>query len=261
MSTKEYFVTKLSFREEEKLIKDVYAYEYDGAELSEGENRQRHWMVNRTLEGSQISIMKPNDKGVWQRGEPFSFTNNLFSWEHQLPQNLSKRKTFVSYYHHDDQLYREKFENLFGDLLISKSVNDGDIDADNSDEYIKQLIQNDCLADTTVLIVLIGSNTKFRKHVDWEISGALSYKVGDKYAGLLGLFLPTHPSYGLQNYIPDSIPKRLYKNHKSGYAILRDWTEDRVKLQEYIELVFAKRDNDKLIVNREIPQMKYNTSE
>lgn len=31
--------------------------------------------------------------------------------------------------------------------------------------------------------------------MDWEISGALNYKVGDHYAGLLGIVLPNHPDY------------------------------------------------------------------
>jgi hypothetical protein len=258
---KEYFVTKLSFRDDEKLIRDVFAFEYNGKTLSKGETRQRHWLVNRTIEGSKISVLKRNEKGKWSRGNQFNYKNNLFSWPETLPENITKRKTFVSFYHKDDQDYREKFENLFGDLVVSKSVDDGNIDSDTSDEYIKQLIQKDYLSDLTVLVVLIGANTKCRKHVDWEISGALNYKVGDNYAGLLGLFLPFHPNYGADKYTPDLIPQRLHTNVKSGYAILRDWTDDRVKLQQYIEKAFAKRNESDKIVNKAIPQMQENTCE
>lgn len=258
---KEYFVTKLSFRDDEKLIRDVFAFEYDGTTLSDGETRQRHWLVNRANEGSKISVLKRNEKGKWSRGNQFTYENNLFSWPETLPENITKRKTFVSFYHKDDQDYRERFENLFGDLVVSKSVDDGDIDSDTSDEYIKQLIQKDYLSDTTVLVVLIGAKTKCRKHVDWEISGALNYKVGDNYAGLLGLFLPSHPNYGADKYTPDLIPQRLQANVKSGYAILRDWTDDRVKLQQYIEKAFAKRNESDKIVNKAIPQMQENACE
>ena len=66
-----------------------------------------------------------------------------------------------------------------------------------SDDYVKQLIQKGYLYDTTVLVVLLGAKTKCRKHVDWEMSGALNRKVGDTYAGLLGLMLLTHPDYGI----------------------------------------------------------------
>lgn len=241
MASKEYFITKLSFREDAKLIQDVFAYDYDGTNLSEGENRLRQWMVDKTNNGVQISVMTPNDKGIWQRGKPFTYTNELFSWEKELPKNITKRKTFVSYFHKDNEDDRTKFENLFGDLVVSKSVHDGDIDSETSDEYAKQLIQNEYLSDTTVLVVLIGPKTKCRKHVDWEISGALNLKVGDTYAGLLGIKLPGHADYGTGNHTYDLLPARLSDNLKTGYAIIRDWTDDRVKMQSYIEEAFANR--------------------
>lgn len=243
MANKEYLITKLSFREDEKLIKEVFAYEYDGTTLSGGENHLRHWMVNRTNEDSQISIMtpNPNEKDKWIRGKPFTYSNGYYSWGHKLPENITKRKTFVSYYHKDNQTDRTKFANLFGDLIVSKSVEKGDIDSDNSDGYIKQLIQKDFLADTTVLVVLIGPKTKCRMHIDWEISGAMNLKVGDNYAGLLGLLLPSHPDYGTGKATYGLMPPRLKDNFKSGYAIIRDWTDDRVLMQSCIEEAFANR--------------------
>ena len=57
------------------------------------------------------------------------------------------------------------------------------------------------------------------------------------------------------------MPKRLAANFKSGYAIIRDWTSDRRKLQDYIEEAFAMRSRDDLIVNREIPQMRKNLTD
>jgi hypothetical protein len=257
----EYFITKLTFREDEKLIKDVFAYESDGKKLSDGETHTRDWLVNRTSFGYSLTTMSKNETGKWQRGNLFTYENNLFTWKTDLPLNITKRKTFVSYYHHDDQSYRERFENLFGDLVISKSVEKGDIDSDNSDDYIKQLIQKEFLFDTTVLVVLIGSKTKCRMHVDWEISGALNYKVGDRYAGLLGLFLPTHPNYGSDKYSPNLVPKRLAENFSSGYAIAKDWTDDRVKMQKYIEEAFSNRKEFLKIINKSIPQMTKDTCE
>lgn len=238
----EYFITKLSFRDDVRLIQDVFVYEFDGQTLSAGESKDRQWMVNKSTQGYQISIMTPNteEDDKWIRGNPFTYQNGYFSWAHVLPVNTTKRKTFVSYYHHDDQDYRNKFERLFGDLIVSKSVEDGDIDSDNSDEYIKQLIQQGYLADTTVLAVLIGPKTKCRKHVDWEISGAISTRVGGN-SGLIGILLPTHPDYGTGRVTYDLLPPRLADNFKSGYAIIRDWTDDRILMQSYIEEAFTNK--------------------
>lgn len=243
MTTKEFFISKLTFREDYRLIKDVFLYEYDGQNLNEGETKDRDWMVHQTNSGHQISVIYPNinDKEKWIRGKNFSYDSNYFRWEKQLPLNTTRRKTFVSYYHHDDQQYKEKFESQFRDLIVSKSVQKDDIDSDNSDQYIKQLIQKGYLSDTTVLVVLIGANTKCRMHIDWEISGALNLKVGEKYSGLLGLILPNHPDYGSGKATYDLMPARLADNFKSGYAVIRDWTEDRVTMQSYIEEAFTNR--------------------
>ncbi len=219
-------------------------------------------MVNRINEGANISIMTPKAdiKNEWKRGRPFAYNNGLFSWEMALPKNITKRKTFVSYYHHDDQEYRNKFENLFGDLIVSKSVEYNDIDSENSDEYIKQLIQKDYLADTSVLAVLVGPKTRCRKHVDWEISGAISTRIGGN-SGLIGILLPSHPDFGSDKYHASNLPARLAANVKSGYAMLRDWTEDREQMQMWIEEAFAnKRDTEKRITTS-IPQMQKDTCE
>lgn len=247
---KEFFVSKLSFQEEERLIDKIYIYEYDGINLDSGSVKDRQWLVNKYNSNYKISTISPNSKkeGNWIRGQEFSYNNNLFSWHSSLPQNITKRKVFLSYYHDEDQYYKEIFKNLFHDLIVNKSVEKDDIDDDNCDEYIKQLIQKDYLADTTVLVVLIGPNTRHRMHIDWEISGALNLKVGDKYAGLLGIKLPNHPDYNTGNHTYDLLPARLSDNLKSGYAIIRDWSEDRVKIQEHIEEAFAKRGTE--LVNK-----------
>lgn len=260
MSAKEYFITRLSFREDEKMIQDVFAYEYNGNSLSDGETRQRLWMVARTTEGSQISIMTPdpNKENSWQREKPFAYENGLYSWSYTLPRNITKRKTFVSYYHRDDQDYHVRFQNLFGDLIVSKSVQAGDIDSENSTDYVKQLIQKDFLSDVTILVVLVGPKTLCRKHVDWEISGALNLKVGNSYAGLIGLLLPTHPEYGKTNYKKENLPMRLAANLDSGFATLYDWSDDRVVMQKRIESAYLKRDESEKIINQSIPQMQNN---
>lgn len=232
------------------------------------ETHDRNWFTQKIRNGKTFCKLIKDKKGNYiVLNEPIRYDSyrDIISLGGQgatkLPQNITKRKTFLSYYHKDEQ-YKRYYENLFDDLIVNKSVQKGDINSDNSDEYIKQLIQKDYLYDTTVLVVLIGDKTKHRKHVDWEISGALNRKVGDHYAGLLGIVLPTHPDYGKPNYQKNhsNFPKRFLANYESGYAVMIDWTEDRVFMQNAIEKAFRQRaNNDKRRNN--IPQMPENTGE
>ena len=175
----------------------------------------------------------------------------------------TKRKTFISYFHKDDEYYKGEFEKLTSDLIVNKSVEDGDISGDNSDDYIKKLIQDGYLRDTTVLVVLVGAKTKCRKHVDWEISGALDLKIGESYAGLFGILLPTHPDFKkpTSSYSYDNVPKRLAENIKTGYAKMINWTDDKKALQSTIESAYIRRKNESDKRVNSIPQMPKNTCE
>lgn len=73
------------------------------------------------------------------------------------------------------------------------------------------------------MVVLIGPNTKHNKHIDWEISGALNPKDGDKSASILGLILSNHSDYGTVRHQYNLFPDRLSDNLKFDYAIIRDW--------------------------------------
>src|SRR3990167_3049598 len=80
-----------------------------------------------------------------------------------------KHNVFISYYHKGNQKYRDEFETLFGHLFINKSVEDGDIDSDNSDEYIKHLIQEDYikrLAATPGYLEYIYQHTRIIKRTN-----------------------------------------------------------------------------------------------
>lgn len=171
----------------------------------------------------------------------------------------TKRKLFISYYHRQDQNFKDRFEQLFGTTFINKSVQNGDINTDVGDEYIKRLIQSsDYLRDASVLVVLCGENTWGRKHVDWEISGALNQKVGG-YSGVLGILLPSHPGFNENKYEENSIPRRLLENIQSGYATIYRWTEDSIEMKRRIEEAFNKKKDYALIKNSS-SQMQRNTA-
>ena len=133
-----------------------------------------------------------------------------------------RHKIFVSYYHFADQGYRDAFERAFGHLFISKSVQPGGISTDVSTEYIKRLILEDYITDASVLVVLVSSKTRCRKHVDWEISAALNKKVGG-YSGLIGVLLPDVSLTPNGHYRYESLPARLADNARSGFAKIYTW--------------------------------------
>lgn len=253
-------ISKISFKTSGKMITEVLVHKDNDTTIRDGTVKDRSWLVQKINSGQTFCCITRKKDGKWYKLSDFILAEKVFKWNGNLPQNLICHKTFVSYYHKEDQSFREEFENLFGDLVVSKSVKDGEIDPDNSAEYTKQLIQKGYLSDTTVLIVLVGPNTKHRKHIDWEISGALNHKVGDGYAGLIGILLPTHPDYVKATYNPKNLPKRLAANIESGYAKLYNWTENRKIMQERIEDAFERRSESNKIKNKSISQMQRNTN-
>ncbi len=149
-------------------------------------------------------------------------------------------KVFVSYHHDNDEWDRDQFEKLFSHIFINKSVNPGDIASDNSDEYIKSLVQDGFLSDASVCVVLVGRETYKRKHVDWEISGAITKKVGGR-SGLVGICLPDHPNFEKNQYNSEITPPRLVDNLESGYAKYYNWSDDPTIMKSCIEEAFKNR--------------------
>ncbi|MCP9291811.1 TIR domain-containing protein [Gracilimonas sediminicola] len=106
---------------------------------------------------------------------------------------MSKKKVFISYHHDNDQNYKNqliKF-NLAHDIFENVSVDTGDISDDLESQRIREIIRDDYLQDSTVTIVLIGTETKGRKHVDWEIYSSMINGKVNKRSGILVINLPT----------------------------------------------------------------------
>ena len=101
-------------------------------------------------------------------------------------------KVFISYYHKDDQWYKDELVK-FGttnSIFIDASVDTGDIPDDLPDERIREIIRDGYLRDSTVTIVLIGTETKRRKHIDWEIYSSMYDGAVNKKSGILIINLP-----------------------------------------------------------------------
>lgn len=254
--SKEYLISKLSFRDSEQLIDNIKVSLVENNSILNFETKDRNWLVDIYNKGNIIRGAFKKIDGLWYRKDPFRVEEGCFKWGYVFPKNIPKRNLFISYYHKDDQGKREEFNNIFGDLIINQSVMLDEINGENSDDYIHRLINQGYMRDTTVLAVLLGPNTKCRKHVDWEIGGALNRKVGDRYAGLLGIRLSSHPDYGLgATYNTANYSERFMANIDSGYAVIIDWTEDRKKLQDAVELAFSRRSESDKIVNANISRL------
>ena len=76
---------------------------------------------------------------------------------------MEKHKVFISFYHNDDQKYKDYIDIYLSNNIINKSVMDGEYDTDDSDEYIKRLIREEKVSDSSVIVVLVGPNTKKKK--------------------------------------------------------------------------------------------------
>lgn len=191
-----------------------------------------------------------------------------------MPAQPTKHKVFVSF-HHADQQYRNEFDQRFGEHFISQSVDYGDIEPQNTDETIKRLVQEDHIVHSSVVFVLYGAQTHERKHVDWEISAALSQKVGG-HKGLAVMLLPGFPisPYNAMNqYEPSRIYPYLHPrtaaNLANGYADLYYWPGmyaglpgvQPVALPTIIETAFKKRDSHSHLIDNSHEQYKRNRGE
>ena len=187
---------------------------------------------------------------------------------------MNKRhKVFVSYYHDEDQAYRECFEELFSDIYdiyVPKSVERGDIDdTRRSTDQIRQIIRDDHLRDSTVTIVLVGAHTWRRKFVDWEIGSSIRQTQDDPRSGLLGILLPTFSDHTtlsgtlrlalsapitdirtvsesgrFLSYDSRRIPPRLHDNIECGFAKIYPWSDDPDTVQSWIHEAFNRRDKN-----------------
>lgn len=101
-------------------------------------------------------------------------------------------KVFISYHHKNDRGYKDRLVE-FGErysIFIDQSVDTGDISDNLSDESIREKIRDEYLRDSTVTIVLVGTETKRRKHVDWEIYSSMYDGAINKKSGILVITLP-----------------------------------------------------------------------
>ena len=88
-------------------------------------------------------------------------------------------------------------------IFVDRSVDTGDIPDEWSDDWIRREIRDRYLRDSTVTIVLVGTETKQRKHIDWEIYSSMYDGSVNRHSGIVVINLPgisdsVHAPYGDQ---------------------------------------------------------------
>lgn len=114
---------------------------------------------------------------------------------------IPRHKVFISYYHYDDQYYKNKLisfneinpntwqqQSIFEDYSVHENEID---DTGLSSEQVRCIIRDEYIKDATVLLLLCGQNTKRRKHIDWEIHAAMYDSSANRQMGIIVINLPT----------------------------------------------------------------------
>lgn len=107
--------------------------------------------------------------------------------------SMPQHKVFISFHHGNDQYYKEELLRLNRqfNMFIDASVDTGGIPEYFDDQKTRQIIRDQYLRDSTVTILLVGTETKRRKHVDWEIYSSMIDGTVNKKSGILVINLPT----------------------------------------------------------------------
>lgn len=115
--------------------------------------------------------------------------------------NIPRHKVFISYFHQDDQYYKNVLINMkeldntklqLISIFDDYSVHEDEIDdTDMSDEQIRCEIRDNYIKNATVFILLCGKNTSKRKHIDWEIHAAMYDSDVNPKMGILVINLPS----------------------------------------------------------------------
>jgi len=140
---------------------------------------------------------------------------------------MVRRSAFVSYHHGNYWLYKDSLctwnqtHGIFEDL----SVNSRDIPDDLPDQTIRKKIRDEYLRDSTVTIVLVGTGTRRRKHVDWEIYSSMFDGAVNKKSGILVINLPTINCTFFTAAHAQPEKDMLYPNEHSWISLQDNWTE------------------------------------
>lgn len=170
-----------------------------------------------------------------------------------------RRKVFISYFR-GDRLEVEEFVEHWADQekvflpQIVGAFGRGIINSNNA-EYVIGRIRTEQIADSTVTIVLMGSCTHSRRHVDWEIQASLRRGADALPNGLLGIVLPSQGRYAL---LPPRFEMNWAPENHGGYARYYVTPKSAAWLRAWIEDAFEARHSRAALIKNPRVSMEYN---
>jgi len=147
-------------------------------------------------------------------------------------------KAFISYHHRNDQEFKEHLDHLslWHNAFDDCSVKVGDISDDLSTQTIRTRIRDHYLRDSKVTVLLCGSETKYRKHVDWELKSSMIDGAVNKKSGILVIDLPSSANTGWTSALPME-KEIIHPDYSGGWRTIErksDYLETYPDLPERI---------------------------
>ena len=111
----------------------------------------------------------------------------------KIQETMTKHRVFISYHHANDQWAKDRLIELNKkfNFFIDESVDTGDIPEIWEEQKIRTEIRDNYLKCSTVTILLVGTETKYRKHIDWELFSSMYDGVKNKRSGIVVIMLPS----------------------------------------------------------------------
>ena len=170
-----------------------------------------------------------------------------------------RRKVFISYFR-GDRSEVEEFVDFWGTaqgVFIPRIVGacGGEIINSQNAEYVIAKIRHEQISDSTVTMVLVGSCTHSRRHVDWEIKASLRQGADSKPNGLVGIVLPSKGSRA-------HLPQRFLANWSGSdacYASYHSAPTSALQLSNWIEDAYQARESRAKLIKNSSEMMAYNS--
>lgn len=177
---------------------------------------------------------------------------------------------FVSFNHHYNQQHALNIIKVIKSLGYNDvSVNDGtkiENEDSKTDEQIRKEIRDNFLRDVDVTIVLIGTDSTNRKHIDWEIRSSIYKFENEREGSIVGVNLLEKNNSWILDYdlisLHDRNPAPANRRWPENYEMNRenyDWMPER--LFNSIKNNYSKPDCDKGIFKHAVfPIINYERS-